>query len=179
MGVRGTLVLALLVACGAAYLWLEGPPPEARPQDELFSGGTGAEPTQPIRPLLEFAPEEITRITLTRDGKSLVAQLENGTWPQTTPPDVIADFLHNLTGLAELMRIEAGTDELHHYGLEPPQAEIELTRRDGVPLVLLLGEHNPAATGAYVRIGRDGPVVLAGALVVWEFDKAFKALGGS
>ena len=178
MGVRGTLVLALLVAIGAGYLWFEGPPPQGRQPDELLGGGAAAEPTKPAAPLLEFAPEDITRITLTRTGKSLVAQPENGSWPVTTPPGAIADFLHNLTGLAELMRIEAGPDELRHYGLEPPQAEIELDRRAGTPLVLLLGEHNPSATGAYVRIGRDGPVVLAGALVVWEFDKAYRALAG-
>ena len=179
MGLRGTLVLALLVVLGVAYLWVEGPPPTSPQPDPLFGSAAGVEPTHPITRLLEFSPEEITQITLARAGKQLSAQRTGQSWTETTPPGAIADFLHNLTGLGELMRLDASPDDLLHYGLDPPQAEVELARQSGPPLVLLIGDRNPPATCAYVRIGRTGPVVLAGALVVWEFDKAFKALGGS
>ncbi|HVN86861.1 MAG TPA: DUF4340 domain-containing protein [Candidatus Binatia bacterium] len=176
MRTRGTVLLLLLVVAGGAWLWFEGPSPDAHQQDPLLGGESNREPTQPTAPLLEFAPDDVTQITLTRDKVQRVARKLGGKWPDTIPPGALADFLHNLTGLAELMRLELGPSEMEPYGLDPPQAEIELTRNSGPPLLLLIGNHNPSATGAYVRIGRTGPVILAGALVVWEFDKAFRAL---
>jgi hypothetical protein len=48
----------------------------------------------------------------------------------------------------------------------------------GQQLVLLIGDRNPAATSVYVRVGEDGPVSIAGALLVREFDTAFAAITG-
>jgi Domain of unknown function (DUF4340) len=179
MGKRGTLVLALLVLASAAYLAYEGPPPGEQPKSSTLLGEPRLlDPTHTVPRLLDFKPEEITEVALERNGKAVIARRQNGHWTHTTPPGVIADFVETLTGLGELMRLDENPTELRDYGLDPPQGEIELRRRSGEPLVLLLGEHNPSATGAYVRIGRAGRVVLAGSLILWEFDRAYKALGG-
>jgi hypothetical protein len=179
MGTRGTIILALLVVVGVAYLLSESPPPEERPpQATLLGEPRVLDPTQPVTPLLEFEPSEIVQVVLVRDGRRLVATRAGDGWSGVGSAGRIADFLDNLKGLAVLMQIEAGPDDLSLYGLDPPWASIELARSTGEPLVILLGDRNPAATGAYVRIGRAGKVVLAGALIVWEFDKAFKAMAG-
>jgi hypothetical protein len=43
--------------------------------------------------------------------------------------------------------------------------------------VLLVGARNPPATGVYVRVGADGPVVLTGALLLWDLEKVERAFG--
>jgi hypothetical protein len=179
MGIRGTLVLALLVVIGAGILLYEGEPagPGRRSQDPLGEPAAAGLPVK-VPPLLSFEPADITEVVLRSDGHEKVAKRQGGKWPETTPAGAVADFLHNLSGLGELMRLDTSPDQLRECGLAPPQGEIELHRENGEPLVLLLGERNPAATGAYVRVGRNGHVALAGALILWEFDKAYKALGG-
>ncbi len=179
MGLRGTLVLALLVALGAAILVYEGAgsSPNARapgaPGEHLTT-----EDAKVVPPLLTFHPEEIDEIVLRSDGHQVTAKRERGKWPPTTPAGAVADFLENLSGIGELMRLESSPDHLRECGLDPPRGEIELHRGKGEPIVVLLGERNPPATGAYVRVGRDGHIALAGSLILWEFDKAYKALGG-
>jgi len=178
-GVRGTLVLALLVAVGAGILLYEGAPDRpGRPSQDPLGPPAGADSPEKVLPLLSFKPADITEVVLRSDGQVRVAKRQGGKWPETMPAGAVSDFLHNLSGLGELMRLDTSPDQLRECGLAPPQAEIELHRQHGEPLVLLLGEHNPAATGAYVRVGRNGHVALAGALILWEFDKAYKALGG-
>jgi len=179
MGIKATVVLGLLVIIGVAILLYEGPPAKERPQEETLLGEPiRVDPTRPVKHLLEFAPESVIEVTLTNEGKRLTAKRQDNQWPATKPPGAIPDFLNTLTGLGELMTLEAGSEALKDYGLDPPQAEIELQRSGGDPLVVLLGDNSPASTGTYVRIGRNGHAALAGALIRWEFDKAFRALGG-
>jgi hypothetical protein len=179
MGVRGTLVLALLVVIGAGILLYEGAasPPDPRSPDARGEPLT-TEDAKVVPPLVRFHPDDVDEIILRSDGHQVTARREGGTWPPTTPVGAVADFLENLSAIGELMRLDGSPDQLRECGLDPPQGEIEIHRASGAPLVLLLGERNPAATGAYVRVGRNGHVALAGALILWEFDKAYKALGG-
>jgi hypothetical protein len=75
------------------------------------------------------------------------------------------------------MPIEIGPDTLREHGLEPPQGAVELTRANQPPILLLIGARNPPATGVYVRVGADGPVVLTGALLLWDLEKVERAFG--
>jgi hypothetical protein len=180
MGVRGTLVLALLIVVVGAYVWLEEAPPEApgRSTDTLLGEPKAFDPNQPVRHLLEYQPADVLSIRLERDGKMRQTERSGETWMTTSPPGAITDFLGNLAQLAVIMDIPAGAAELRDYGLDPPHSVVRLqTRGQPSPLVLQIGDRNPSVTGVYVRIGDDGPVLLAGALVAWEFDKAFRALG--
>jgi hypothetical protein len=168
-----------LIVIGA-YVWFEEAPPEApgRSTDTLLGEPKAFDPNQPVRHLLEYQPADVLSIRLERDGKMRETERSGETWTTTTTPGAITDFLGNLAKLAVLMDITAGAAELRDYGLDPPQSVVWLQRRgQPTPLVLQIGDRNPSVTGVYVRIGEDGPVLLAGALVAWEFDKAFRALG--
>jgi hypothetical protein len=115
---------------------------------------------------------------LEHDGTTRDTQRSGDTWSKTANPATIKDFLTNLAQLAVLMDIPAGTTSLRDYGLDPPRSVVQLQISGrSTPLVLQIGDRNPSVTGVYVRLAEDGPVVLAGALVAWEFDKAFQALG--
>jgi len=178
MGVRGTLILALLIVVVGAYVWFEEAPSEApgRSTDTLLGEPKAFDPNLPVRHLLEYQPADVWSIRLERHGQMRETERSGETWT-TTNPGAITDFLGNLAQLAVLMDIPAGAAELRDYGLDPPQGVVRLqTRGQPTPLVLQIGDRNPSVTGVYVRIGEDGPVLLAGALVAWEFDKAFRAL---
>jgi hypothetical protein len=177
MGVRGTVILALMVLAAAAVLLLEGPPPGERPESpNLLGEPLVVDPTEVPIALIRFAPEEVERVTLVQRGKRFSTTRAQGTWTGTKLPRVIDDFLDSLTQLAELGRLESDPASLRDYGLNPPQGEIELHLRAGDPLLVQIGDHTPAATGAYVRIGRQGHTAVAGALIIWEFEKALKAV---
>jgi hypothetical protein len=100
-------------------------------------------------------------------------------WTGTERPDLIEDFLASLRELGEIMQLDVSADALAEHGLAPPEATIELVRVGEPPLTLLLGAHNPPATGVYAQVAPNGPVVLTGALARWEFDKAARALSAT
>jgi hypothetical protein len=179
MGVRGTLILALLIVVAGAYVWFEETPSAApgRATDTLLGEPKAFDPNQPVRHLLDYQPADVWRIRLEHDGQTRTTERSGGTWTMTSSPGAITDFLGNLAQLPVVMDIPAGTAALRDYGLDPPQSVVRLqTHRQPAALVLQIGDRNPSVTGVYVRIGKDGPVVLAGALVAWEFDKAFRTL---
>jgi hypothetical protein len=175
MGWRGTAGLAVIAVVLGIYLWFEQPPQNNEPGSHNTLEAPQRQPTAPVQPLLKFTPAEVTGIRLEHGGRTVEAQRRNGMWRNTVPPGAIDDFLHNLTQLAVLSEIPATTGDLKDFGLQPAQSILQLQARDRGPLVLQIGDRNPATTGLYVRVG-DGPVVLAGALVEWEFEKAFRAL---
>jgi hypothetical protein len=75
------------------------------------------------------------------------------------------------------MEVSNDPADLRDYGLRPPASILEIRLQDPAePIVLEIGNRNPATTGVYARVNRRGPILLAGALVAWEFEKAFAAL---
>ncbi len=177
MGWRGTAVLAVLVIVIGAYLWSEGAPPGGFGRPALVGEAPPREPTKPVQHLLQFSPSEVTDIQLEQEGRTRETRRVGDRWRGTEGGDVIDDFLHDLANLGVLADIPAGSGELEQYGLQPPAGVVRLRVQGGAtPLVLQLGDHNRPTTGVYARIGDDGPVVLAGSLLAWQFDRAFKAL---
>jgi hypothetical protein len=175
MGWRGTAVLAVTAVVLGIYLWFEQTPHNNAPGSRGTLGAPWRQPTAPMQPLLKFTPAEVTAIRLDHGGRTVETERRGGGWRRTEPPGAIDDFLQNLKQLAVLSEIPASAGDLKDFGLQPAQSILQLRLRGRAPLVLQIGDRNPATTGVYVRIG-EGPVVLAGALVEWEFEKAFRAL---
>lgn len=178
MGWRGTALLALVIVVVGAYFWFEETPPDhpGAPR-ALFGEPPPKEPSKPVQQLLDFKPADVIGVQLEHDGETRQIERSEGNWQVKADSRAVDDFLGDLAQLGVLTEIAAGAGELKDYGLEPPKSVLRLRLRGhAVPLVLQIGNHNPATTGVYVRIGESGPVALAGALVAWEFDKAFRAL---
>jgi hypothetical protein len=176
MGWRGTAVLAILIVIVGAYLWLTEEPQLPDAPSTAFGQGTPV-PPQTIRHLLDFQPADTLAIELEQSNERRSVTRADSGWTGATNPAGIEDFLRNLVQLGILADIPAGAADLIEYGLEPPQSVVRLRLRGhSEPLILQIGNRNPATTGVYARIGETGPVVLAGALLTWEFEKAFKAI---
>jgi len=177
MGWRSTVVLAVLILVIGAYVWFDQTP-QPDPRGMEFGAVPQRAPTTAVQPLLEFRSEDVMSVRLEHAGQIVQAERDGDHWIGAASPGDISDFLRSLGGLGVLAQIPEGAADLKAFGLQPPQRVLQLHLRGvAAPLVLEIGDRNPATTGVYARIGADGPVVLAGALAVWEFDKAFRALG--
>jgi hypothetical protein len=170
MSWRVTLALAIALVATGLYAWFDlhrGAPPgrDSAAEPSAASIATMA------RPLAEFAPEDVEAIHLQRGALHMQLRRVDGAWTGVQRPEIVNDFLASLHEMSEIMTVQASQKDLVDYGLDPPTDSIELLLRQGAPINLLLGNRNPSGTGIYVRIGRDGRVVLAGALLRWELEK--------
>lgn len=178
MGWRGTLLLLVVVVGAALYLYHDVNAGRAdRSWSAIFEEPREPAPGDQIKHLLAFDPAKVTAITVRRGDRQWRAERTAGTWSGAGRATDMDDFLHDLGELAEIMPIEINADTLRDHGLDPPQGSIEISRADQPPLLLLIGLRNPPATGVYVRVGADGPVVLTGALLLWDLEKLERAFG--
>jgi len=176
---RGTL--ALLAAVVLAATWLYRDIARDRPDtgwQTLFEMPQPTPPALLVTHLLAFDPAQVSAVTLRRGAHTWRTERTAGGWSDVEDPRAIDEFLRALTQLAEILPIDVTPALLADHGLAPPRAAIELARRDGAPIVVLVGGHNPPSTGIYVQLGNGGPVALTGALLTWDLDKAERALRG-
>ncbi|HXQ23838.1 MAG TPA: DUF4340 domain-containing protein [Candidatus Acidoferrales bacterium] len=177
MGWRGTAVLALLVLVLGAYVCLEAVPPDPGDSAAMTEQSAPQQATTPTHHLLEFEPADVVSLRLERAGQFHETRRAASGWQGIGNATALDDLVHDLAELGMLMDIPGSQTALKDYGLEPPQGTLEIRLRSRTtPLLLQIGDRNPAITGVYVRTGTDGPVALAGALIEWDFDRAFKAL---
>jgi len=177
MTARTTVLLLALIAVVGGYLWWEQSvsPPPADTATAARRGGPPAGATTPVRPFFAFQPDDVVRVQLQQgDTTRAAVRTASGGWPAPA----ITDLLGALANLGVLVEISSETDAAAQYGLRPPRSVVTIYQSGGAsPLVLRLGDRNPPTTGVYVQVGIDGQIGLAGALVEWEFEKAFRALG--
>jgi len=178
MSWRGTVVLLVLIVAAGAYLWFEGTPPDAGRPASPLGAQPAREAAEPIQHVLLFDPTTVVAVYLEHEGKVRHAERDRSEWQGLENPAAIDDFLHNLATVGVLTEISADDQsDLKEYGLRPPRSIVQLhIRGAATPVVLQIGDRNPATTGVYVRVGESARVILAGALVTWEFDKVFKTL---
>lgn len=176
MGWRGTVALVALVTVVGVFLWVEGPPKPQLPDNvpNLLGEPKLRDPSKFV-PLIAFEPSAVLKIHIRHGDNELTAEREGDGWKSSRAPASLDLFLRNLSELGRIIEIPASPEALKDYGLDYPKSAIELTVRGGKdPRVIELGNQNPAATGVYARIDRQGSIVLAGALATWELDKLFR-----
>jgi hypothetical protein len=180
MGWRGTAGLGIALLAAAAFLYIEiGAEGSGASWRSLFELPRPTPPGADIKHLLDFDPERVTVLRLRRDTLNREMRRAGRDWQGAQSPAAVRDFLRALRGLAEIMPLDVDERELADHGLDPPAAVIEIERDGAPPLALLVGRRNPSATGVYVQLGPRGPVVLTGALLLWELDKFTRSLAAA
>ena len=165
-----------MVAALGLFLWVEGPPKPEIPENgpNLLGEPKLRDPSKFV-PLIAFDAAAVTRIHIRHGGNELTAERESEGWKTSRPSASLDSFLRNLGDLGRIIEIPANAEALKDYGLDQPKSVVELTMSAGkAPVLLELGNQNPAATGVYTRVDRAGPIILAGALATWELDKLFR-----
>ena len=177
MGWRGTLILAIALLASAIWLYREVAAEHGELSwESVLRGPHDLPPAEQITHLLSFDPATVTAVRLQRGGQTWRVERSDGGWSGVARPSDVDDFVTNLLSFAEIMPLDVPPDQLADHGLDPPEAVIEVERGAQPPIVLHLGRRNPPATGVYAQVGPGGRVVLTGALSLWEFDKAVRAL---
>lgn len=176
MGWRGTLVLAALLLVAGAYAYFDAFSGQRDVSLRALMGTLRPTPPGQDAPsLLDYEPDEIAVIRVRRGDLDLRVERRGGKWMDASRPHALNDFLANLRSLAEIMTVDVTEQDLSDYGLDPPEAIVDLERAGGDNIALRIGSHNPPATGVYVQMGSGTPVILTGALVLWELEKAIDA----
>ena len=140
----------------------------------------GLAPPVPKRggePVVELDPKRVRQVDVVpREGAPYSFARKDGAWfmsrqqgEEAVPSDRLDGFLGTLAGLTRLVVIDEPDANLAEFGLAPPRAVI--TIRDGKDLALAVGDRNPPLTALYVQVLPNSDIVLAGAVLLWEFDK--------
>jgi hypothetical protein len=176
MGRRTTVLLLLIILGVGAVLWIEEPPPEVPAQVPNLLGEPRLRDPSDFVPLLPFQPAETVTIRIRSGDVDFSAQRSAEGWTGSGRQSRIEDFLRNLSDLGRITEIPAAEGDLAEYGLQNAGIVLELSLAgEGAPLVLEIGDQNPAGTGIYARVNRRGPVILAGSLLSWEIDKLLRS----
>jgi hypothetical protein len=144
----------------------------------FFSEARPTPPSEGIERLLTFVPDEIAALHLRRQPLVVQTSRTEDGWSNGEHGDAVDQYLDSLANQAVILRLDAlqEGEDLKDFGLSPPRAVIEIYPRNGAPIILNLGRPNPASTGVYARVGKSGPIVLTGAIAVWELDKVLRTL---
>lgn len=174
MNNRGTLLLLLAVVAVGALLAIEG---GFGSEEEAPGGRPGPQRQEtPATPLMGVGLDEVKSVELTDEGVVVRVDRPASGWKDAEVADAMIDFIGTIGRLGEIQRIQAESAALGDYGLAPARRKIRVERDAGEALELQLGDRNPAGTGLYVRRASGGDVILAGALVEWEFEKLLRRL---
>lgn len=175
MGSRLTWALLALVAIAGALLWIDA---ESRTLVTAVLTGTPPEPEdEEFVPLLGFEPDDVRGIDLVTGDVHVVLRRDGEGWGPA-PATFVQYFLRNLTRVGRVAVIEAeGDDELSEFGLAPASRQVVLLfAGDTARVAIDIGKPNPPGTAVYTRIDGAGPVLIAGSVLIWEFDRLLERL---
>ncbi len=163
MSFRNTALLGGLVALLGAYLYLV-----ERPAAELEAE---------TKSLLTFEPDLVTQLELTTRGQTIEAEKIDGAWIITAPipgpadPRAIDTLVRTAAEAEQKREIEATAGELSAFGLDEPDAVLQLHVGDDALPRLAIGKGTPIGFNAYARRGGDDAVLLTGGTVRAAFMK--------
>ncbi len=165
MTLRGTAVLALVLAILVTYLALSAPATHT-PEVAVASGP----------PLLAVPTSDVTALELTHAaGRLSLVRTPNG-WREgadrTLPSGIVTDLLDALATLRPITMVDDAPGAIADYGLGDDATRLHLVAGTDRPVLdLEIGARNPAWTGLYARRDGNPGVFLVGALLQWEIDK--------
>jgi hypothetical protein len=171
MRTRTTVLLALALLLASTFAWFDTPTGPPMGSDGIDGESSGRPPGDNIIRLLSFSRDAVTRITLQRGAFNATLARGDSGWSGITEAAAVEDYLRGMQDLAQIIVVGPEQGGPSDYGLDPPIAHVTLERSDGKPIDLRIGTANPTSTGVYAQVGSDGPVVLTGALALWDFDK--------
>jgi hypothetical protein len=156
---------------GAYYLVLERRP---APPSELQAK---------LEKVLDVYSDEVTAVTLRREGREIRCERKDKRWQiveppgATVPPDVVSALVESLTDKQEAQRISDApkAEDLQAFGLTASAPKVEFELSGGRKLSVTLGAHNPTQTAIYVRSSVAPRVLLVGVNVQYYTDLLYGA----
>jgi Domain of unknown function (DUF4340) len=162
---------ALFALLGGYYLAVERMPPPPT---------TAAVEREKV---LNVFADEVTSITLVRDGKEIRCERRDNRWqivePEgaKVPPDLVEALVENLTERKEAEEIVAQPkpEELRAFGLADGAQRADFELAGGKKASVTIGARNPSQTAVYVQTNSSPRVLLAGLTVQYYADLLYAA----
>jgi hypothetical protein len=178
MRTRTTIVMAAMLVVAGVFAWIDTPATPSRFGADGIGRNPGAAPRpgEEIVHLLDFSSAAIVRIVLQRSGVTATLTRTPDGWSGISDANAVEEFLQNMRALAKIIVVGRDQGGPQAFGLDPPVARVTLERAAAEPIELRIGNANPTSTGIYAQVGADGPVVLTGALALWDLDKIVRIL---
>jgi len=133
--------------------------------------------------VLDVFSDDVTAITLRRDGNEIRCERREKRWqivkPEgaKVPPDLVSALIENLTDKQEAEEINAAPkpEELQAFGLTESSPELEVELTGGKKLSVKLGSRNPPQTAIYAKTNTSPRVLLVGVNVQYYADLLYEA----
>ncbi|MBI2954497.1 MAG: DUF4340 domain-containing protein [Chloroflexi bacterium] len=167
MSYKTTLILLVaLVVIGAAVYW----------QDVRSGSGKKEEPKS--TQVFTFAPQDVSSLSVTYDGKSTDLQKDDATkWSITKPVSAEADYwgVENMVvrlGSLTANRTLTGTvGDLAVYGLDRPIMEARIGTKDGKREIIIAGDKTPDGSAYYVKRMNVDTIYLVATSIISDVTK--------
>ncbi len=130
--------------------------------------------------LFPYQPHECKKITLFKEGTTIVYGKEDGVWWMKEPLTIRGseqaadDIILSIINVVETDPVEDRPNDLAQFGLvDPPLFISVVLEGDERPKTLLLGADNPTSITIYAKWEHEPRVFLVGSLIRWEMNKEF------
>jgi hypothetical protein len=155
MNFRGLIVAVVILAgLGGVLYWSQHRKP---PEDSAAPSASAA----PV--ILKVNAADVTQLTVKQKQSDPVTlqKADTSKWQITQPKpyradqETVAGMLSTLSGLNADRVVEDKASNLKQYGLDPPAAELDITRKSQGTRQLLLGDDTPTGGDVYASLAGD------------------------
>lgn len=168
MRFRSTLILALLFLGLGVYVYFVEFEKAAKEGEK--------------QTLLDFAADDVARVTLTYPDREIVVERKDGAWKLTAPIEAAADE----TAVTNLVRavadcevkktIDDPPEDLSPYGLEPPKVTVSVKLKDRDLPAIRVGKTTPVGFSTYLQRADEKKLYLTTSAFQSGMDKQVKDL---
>jgi len=164
MKFKGTLIWALVLAALAAFVYLY----------EIKGGRRREEAAEEAKKLLPVTTEEITGLTLRRPGGTVNCRRAAEGWRITEPLETAGDraaierVIQTLSRAEKHRTVADSAADLTPFGLDPPQATVEVRSGEGSAGIIHLGDTNPTGSHVFARREDRPAVYLTGTMLLTQ-----------
>lgn len=176
MKFRGlTVAVVVLAALTGALYWSN----HRKPAQDALKASADTPPK-----ILTLNEAEIAKIGLKKKGADevVLVKQDSGQWQMSTPgpfgvdSDAVSGVVSTLSSLSSERLIEDKASDLKPYGLSEPSLEVDIAKKDGKTLELLLGDETPTGSAVYAMLGGDPRVFTVASYTKSSIDKTAKDL---
>ena len=151
MNFRGLIIAVVVLATlGGVLYWSQHHTPAAE---------TAGLPASTAPVILKVNPADVTQLVI-KQKEPVTLKKTDGKWQITEPKlypadqEAVASVLSTLSGLNADRVVEEKSSDRKQYGLDPAQAELDISGKDGTRQ-LLLGDDTPAGGDLYAALATD------------------------
>src|SRR5579862_3110814 len=171
MKTRGLLAAVIILAALAGALYWSNRKQKAE----------AAKPaTDTTTKILNIPEDQIKEVTLKKSGgdATVLQKGDDGKWkltapkPQRADQDTVKTLVSTLSTLNADKVVEDKATDLSPYGLNSPNLDVTIVKKDGKAQDFLLGDDTPTANGAYVKLAGDPHVYTIATYVKTSIDKS-------